>query len=75
MMKKKTHNDLYWDMKNKDQIREQFNNFLKDEKLESNSHSAHLFALRKIGSGYDYMGLKKRDLILLLAGELPEMYN
>lgn len=74
-MKKKTPNDLYWEMKNKDQIREQYDSFLKDEKLENNSHSAHLFALRKIGGGYDYMGLKERDLILLLAGELPEMYD
>jgi hypothetical protein len=75
MAKKQTPNDLFWDMKKKEQIREQYNSYLKDEKIETGPHSAHLFALRKIGGGYDYMGFKERDLILLLAGELPEMYD
>jgi len=75
MAKKKTPNELYWDMKKKEQIREQYNRYLKEEGRENDPHSAHLFAMRKIGGGHDYMGMKERDLILFLAGELPYMYD
>lgn len=76
MAKKKSPNDLFWDAKRKEQVREQYNCYLKDEKLENNPDSAHLFALKMIGTGYDYMGFKKRDLILFLTGgKLPEMYD
>lgn len=75
MAKKKSPNDLYWDAKKKEQVRAQYNRYLKDEKLENNSHSAHLFALKMISTGYDYMDFKERDLILFLSGELPEMYE
>lgn len=75
-MAKKSPNDLYWDAKKKGQVREQYNCYLKDEKLEDNPHSAHLFSLKMIGTGYDYMGFKERDLILFLSGgELPENYD
>lgn len=75
MAKKKGPNDLYWDAKKKEQVREQYIRYLKEENLENNLHSAHLFAIKTIGTGYDYMGFRERDLILFLSAELPEMYD
>lgn len=74
-MAKKAPNELHWDMMKKNQIRDEYNQYLTEEGRENNSHSAHLFALTKIGGGHEYMGLKERDLILFLAGELPNMYD
>lgn len=75
MSKKKTPDELYWDEKKKDQIRLEYNNFLSVEGGGSNPHMAQIFATKMIAGGHDYMGMKERDLILLLAGELPYMYD
>ena len=75
MAKKKTPNELFWGAKEKQQIREEYERFLKAKGKENTPHNAHLFAIKAIGGGYNYMGMKERDLILFLAGELPYMYD
>jgi hypothetical protein len=38
------------------QIREEYSRYLVQEGRENGPHSAHPFALQKIGDGYDYLG-------------------
>jgi hypothetical protein len=75
MSKKKTPNKSYWNEKKKEQVRLDYNNFLSVEGKDNSPHMAHIFATRMIAGGHDYMGMKERDLILLLAGEPPHMYD
>lgn len=75
MPKKKSANELYWDMMYKKQLKEQYEAFLESEKMEPSPHSAHIFAMRKISGSYKYLGFKEREIILILAGELPYMYD
>lgn len=75
MSKKKTPDELYWDEKKREQIRLEYNNYLSVEGKDNNPHMAQIFATKMIAGGHDYMGMKERDLILLLAGELPYMYD
>jgi len=74
---KKDINDRYWNAKNEEQIRTEYKKFLAEKKYETSPDSAQLFAMEKIKSngGYNYMGRKERELILLLAGELPPFYD
>ena len=75
MARKKTPDELYWQFREKEQAREEYERFLKAEGKENTPHNAHVFAIKMIGCGHDYMGMKERDLILFLAGELPYMYD
>lgn len=75
MAKKNSITEKYWDMKKKGQIKEEYETYLQEEEQLPGPDSAQLFAIKKIAGGYDYHGLKERDLILLLAGELPYMYD
>jgi hypothetical protein len=75
MAKKKSINENYWDMMNMKQIREEYAAYLKEEERHPGPDSAQLFAIKKIAGGHDYHGLNERDLILLLAGKLPYMYD
>lgn len=71
--KKKSHSNLYWDMVTNQKLRAEYDAFLKREQLAASPDNAHIFAMRKINDGYRDM--KERDLILLLAGDLPYMYD
>ena len=73
MAKKKTPNELYWQHIIEQQIKDEYANFLKVEGLENNPDSGHLFALRKAKEGYREK--TERELILLVAGDLPYMYD
>ena len=74
-MVRKTANQLYWDAKKMAQINSEYQEFLTQESRENTSESAQLFASKVIGTGFDYLGFKERDLILKLAGKLPYMYD
>lgn len=66
----------YWDMKKNMPIKEEYEDFLKKEGKENTPDNAHLFAIKKISSGaHDYFGFTERELIKLLAGKLPFMYD
>ena len=73
MVKKKTPNDLYWQAMAQTQIKNEYAQFLQQEGRESNPDSAQIFAMRKRNDGYRDMS--ERDLILLVAGALPYMYD
>ena len=73
MAKNKSPNDLFWQAKVQNLIKDEYTQFLQQEGLERNPDSAHLFALRKQKNGYREMS--ERDLILLVAGDLPYMYD
>jgi hypothetical protein len=73
MAKKKTPNELYWEMMAKKQIRDEYNQFLQQQGQEGSPHLADVFAMKKYEEGYRDM--TKRELILFLAGELPFMYD
>ena len=75
MATKKSHNDLYWDAKNKSKIKDEYKSYLERIGESSNPDNAQAFAITKIDGGFDYLGMKERDLILLLAGKLPYMYD
>jgi hypothetical protein len=75
MPAKETPNQKYWDVLKQKQIRDEYAHFLTEEGRENDPHSAQLFAMKKIAGGFDYMGMRERDLILLLAGRLPYMYD
>jgi len=71
----KTPNEEYWERRKAAEIKGQYAQFLIDERREDNPDSAQLFAIRKIGGGFDYMGFRERDLIKLLAGRLTPYYD
>ena len=71
MARKKTPDQLFWEAKDKQQIREKYKRFLIEEGKENTPDSTHLFAIKVIAGGHDYMGMKEGDLILFLAGGLP----
>ena len=73
MAKKKSPNDLHWEAIAHTQIKNEYAQFLQQEGLERNPDSAHIFAMRKRNDGYRDMS--ERDLILLVAGDLPYMYD
>ena len=73
MAKKKGPNDLYWEAMAHTQIKNEYVQFLQQEGLERNPDSAQRFAIRKHRDGY--RGMSERDLILLVVGNLPEMYD
>lgn len=73
MAEKKSPNDLYWQLLAHNQIKDEYTRFIQQEGLERNPDSAHTFAMRKQNDGYREMS--ERDLILLVAGELPYMYD
>jgi hypothetical protein len=75
MLKQKKHNELYWDAMKKNQIKEEYKRFLANSGEEDNSTSAHIFAMKMVAGNHNYQGMTERELILFLAGELPEMYD
>jgi hypothetical protein len=75
MATKRTHNEAYWDMLAEKQVKEEYARWLAEKGRANDPHTAQLFAMEKIAGGFDYMGIKERDLIILLAGRLPYMYD
>jgi hypothetical protein len=73
--RKRTPNERYWDLTKKMQIQGEYARWLKEHGREKNPDTAQQFAMEKIAGGHDYLGMKERDLILLVAGELPYMYD
>jgi hypothetical protein len=73
MAKKKSPNDLYWEAMAHTQIKNEYVQFLQQDGLERNPDSAQMFAIRKRRDGY--RGMSERDLILLVLGDLPDMYD
>lgn len=69
MAKKKTPDELYWEMMAKKQIRDEYNQFLQEQGQEGSPHLADIFVMKKYAEGY--RGMTKREIILFLAGELP----
>lgn len=67
------HDDLYWQAIAENQIKQDYSRFLQDERLERNSDSAQIFAMRRINNGQ--RDRSERELILLLVGELPFAYD
>lgn len=67
------HNELYWQAIAENQIKQEFNEFLRDQGLERSPDSAQIFAMRRINAGHREKS--ERDLILLLVGELPFAYD
>lgn len=73
MPKKNSANDLYWSAVAKDALRGEYEKFLRTEGHEPSPDSAMWFAMRKRNDGYTLMS--EREIILLLAGKLPYMYD
>jgi hypothetical protein len=45
MAQSRSDNEKYWDMMKRKQLRAEYEEFLKSEHIESNPHSAHVFAI------------------------------
>jgi hypothetical protein len=73
MAKKNSSNGLYWQNYLHRLIKDEYTQFLRQEGFERNPESAQIFATRKRNDGYSKMS--ERDIILLVAGELPCMYD
>lgn len=70
---KKSPNQLYWEAMEKKRITDNYHEFLIQTSSVNNSDSAHVFVLRL--NHNDRNGMSERDLILMLAGDLPYMYD
>ncbi len=66
-------NELYWKAIADNQIKDEFNDFLRDQNMECGPESAQIFAMKRIAAGN--RDRTERELILLLAGELPFAYD
>ncbi len=75
MAKKMSPTELYWNAQIEIQIKGEYKEYLEEENLENNPDSAQIFAIRKIDGNYKYHGKSERELILLLTGDLPYMYD
>lgn len=73
MANKKSSNALYWESQERAQLNSEYSEFLKNEGLDKSPHSAQIFAIRKRNLGH--LRFSERDMILLLTGELPYMYD
>lgn len=67
-------NSQYWKMITDAQIKAEYKEYLSTEDKESSPHNAHMFAIEKTKDG-DYRGYSRRELIILVAGELPDHYD
>lgn len=75
MARKKTPDQLYEEAQIKREIREEYGQWLRARAKENTPHNAHVFVEEVSAGGDEYKGMKKRDLILFLAGSLPYMYD
>ncbi|HRD71392.1 MAG TPA: hypothetical protein PK657_14770 [Legionella sp.] len=75
MGKKDVVNDNYWKFQVESQLKNDYSEFLKKENMEPSPHAAQCFAMRKLSGGVEYQGYKERDIILLLEGKLPFLYD
>ncbi len=61
---------------NEQQIRTEYDKYLKDNGEKPSLEQADLFAIAKTRAGREkYLEFTEREIILLLAGELPFMYD
>lgn len=72
MGKKDEINKKYWKEIIESQLREEYNEYLTREGKERGPDSAHLFAREISGR---YAKYSERQIILLLVGKLPYMYD
>lgn len=56
-------------------IRREYAEFCAEERRDRSPDTANIFAARKIGGGRDYLGYTEKQMILLLEGKLPFMYD
>jgi hypothetical protein len=75
MVKRTSDNEKYWRMKSIEQLRADYALFLSSEDKENTPHNAHIFAIQKLSGSREYMGLSEREIIITLAGSLPDMYD
>ncbi|EGR2191046.1 hypothetical protein DZF87_24205 [Vibrio parahaemolyticus] len=68
-------NTLYWNSIARSSIQDAYNNFLQQENVESSPHYAHIFAMRYLREHQNTAGMSEREIVILLAGSLPEMYD
>jgi len=73
MKRKLSNTEKYWRWKKVEQLREEYEAFLKEKGMKKSPHSAQVFAMHKHSGGYE--GLTERQIIIELAGELPYMYD
>lgn len=73
MAKQRSRNGLYWDAKERTELKREYATFLQEEGRSNNPDTASIFAVRKRNEGYT--DLSERKLILLLAGNVPYMYD
>ncbi|MFV9065704.1 hypothetical protein ABQ366_11035 [Serratia fonticola] len=69
-MSRKSPNQLYWESIDRQRLVDEYNGFLQENGYENNPHNANLFVNRK-----GMVGMKARDTIVALAGELPPFYD
>ena len=65
-----TPQKLYFQSIERQQERERYNEFLNSRGYENSPDSANLYTISR-----GYTGMKARDTIIMLAGELPYMYD
>ncbi|MEZ8744167.1 hypothetical protein AB4189_11970 [Vibrio sp. 10N.286.49.E1] len=68
-------NTLYWNSIARTSIQDAYNNFLQQENVESSPHYADIFSIRYLRENGNSAGMSKREMIIFLAGSLPEMYD
>ncbi|WP_163341092.1 hypothetical protein [Desulfopila sp. IMCC35008] len=77
MVKKKGDIEIARDIVIERQLKMEYEEWLKDVSKERSPENAYMFAMEKIkiSGGYDYMGKKDRDIILILEDKLPNQFN
>lgn len=73
MAKKQSPHELYWKNKADEIVKNEYAAFLRQEGLENTPDSGQIFAMRKAKDGYRERS--EREIILLVAGALPYMYD
>jgi hypothetical protein len=64
---------LFWKNKADEIIKQEYAEFSRAEGLKNSPDAGHIFAMRKARDGY--RDRSERDLILLVSGALPFMYD
>lgn len=65
-----TPQELYYQSIERQQERERYNQFLNENGYENTPDNACLYVNRR-----GYVGMQARDTIIMLAGDLPYMYD
>lgn len=74
-MPRNNSNAQYWNMVARQAVQEAYNVFLLENNYTSSPHHAHIFAMRYLQDSANTSGMNEREMIIFLAGTLPEMYD